>query len=170
MVLEYAEMPKYVANAHKEREVAVATTPSTRVRTVTSDDIKDYLPSEIEGCNKELLMEVRSEAMRPCYGMQVIKQSQPQDMEWRLSWSHWRAVIIGTGCGVNDNSLGTCGGPKKYKHNNGGVTDGTNANERVPGADKKVFVGSEIPGVSLGYDGIREVKVAVGCKIPGVNP
>ena len=35
---------------------------------------------------------------------------------------------------------------------------------------KKVEVGSEIPGVSLGYDGIREVKVAVGCKIPGVNP
>ncbi len=30
MVLEEAEMPKCVTNAHKEREVAVATTPSTR--------------------------------------------------------------------------------------------------------------------------------------------
>ena len=78
-------MPKYyVTNAQKQREVAVATTPSTRVQTVTSDDLKDYLPSETEGCNKEHLIEVRSEAMRPCYGMQVTKQSQPQDMEWRL--------------------------------------------------------------------------------------
>ncbi len=34
-----------------------------------------------------------------------------------------------------------------------------------PVLTKKVLVGSEIPGVSLGYDGIREVKVAVGCKI-----
>jgi len=74
-------------------------------------------------------------------------------------------VIIGTGCGVNDDSLGTCGGPKKYKHSNGGVIDGTNANERILGADIKVLVGSEIPGVSLGYDGILEIKVVAGCKI-----
>ncbi len=115
-------------------------------------------------------MEMRSEATRPCYGMQVIKQLQPQNMEWQLSCLHWKAVIISTGRGVNDDSLGTCSGPKKYKHNNEGVIDGTNANERILGADKKVLVGSEIPGVSLGYDGIREVKIAVGCKIPGVNP
>jgi hypothetical protein len=60
MVLEEAEMPKYVTNAHKEREVVVATTPSTRDRmkinddfkdstrdqTKVNDDFKDYLPSE----------------------------------------------------------------------------------------------------------------------------
>ncbi len=170
MVLEEAEMPKYVTNAHEEREVAVATTPSTRDRTVISDDFKDYLPSEAEGCNKKRVSKLRSEAMRSCYDMQPTKQSQPQDMEWQLSWSHWRAVIIGTGRGVNDDSLDTCGGPKKYKDSNGGVIDGTNANERILGADKKVLAGSEIPGVSLGYDGIREVKVAVGYKISGVNP
>ena len=33
------------------------------------------------------------------------------------------------------------------------------------GADKRVLVGSEIPGVSLGYDGILEIKVVAGCKI-----
>ena len=73
-------------------------------------------------------------------------------------------MIIGTGCGVNNDSLGTCGGPKKYKHSNGGVIDGTDGNEHILG-DEKVLVGSEIPGVSLGYDGILEIKVVAGCKI-----
>ena len=99
-MLEEAEISNYVTNAHEESEVAVATTLSTRIRTA-------------EGCNKERLIEVRSEAMRPCYGIQVTKQSQPRDMEWQLSCSHWRAVIIGTGREMNDDSLGTCGDPKK---------------------------------------------------------
>jgi len=68
--------------------------------------------------------------------MQPTEQPQPRDMEWQLSWSHWRAVIIGTNRGVNDDSLGTCGGPKKY--------------ERIIGAGRKVLVGSEIPGVLSG--------------------
>ena len=45
-------------------------------------------------------------------------------------------MIIGTNRGVNDDSLGTCGGPKKY--------------ERIIGAGRKVLVGSEIPGVLSG--------------------
>ncbi len=72
-------------------------------------------------------------------------------------------MIIGTGHGVNNDSLGTFGGPKEYS--NGGVIDGTNANERILGADKKALVDSEIPGVSLGYDGILEIKVVAGCTI-----
>jgi len=152
---------------HEEREVAVAATLSTRDRTMISDDFKDYLPSEAEGCNNKRVSKLRSETMRPWYDMQPTKQSQPQDMNWRLSWSHCRAVIIGTGRIVNDDSLGTCGGPKKYKHSNEGVIDGTNADERILGADKKILVGSEIPGVSLGYDGILEIKVVAGCTISG---
>ena len=33
------------------------------------------------------------------------------------------------------------------------------------GADKRVLVGREIPGVSLGYDGVLEMKVVAGCTI-----
>jgi hypothetical protein len=33
------------------------------------------------------------------------------------------------------------------------------------GADKRVVVGQEIPGVSLGYDGVLEMKVVAGCTI-----
>ncbi len=33
------------------------------------------------------------------------------------------------------------------------------------GADKRVLVGTEIPGVSLGYDGTLEIKVVAGCTI-----
>ncbi len=46
------DMRPCVANGHKEREVEVTITPSTRNQTVISDDFKDYLPSEAEGCNK----------------------------------------------------------------------------------------------------------------------
>jgi len=116
--------------------VAVSSIPNT----VTSDDSKAYLSSETEGCNKERLMAVRSDAMRPCYGQQVTQQLQSQEMEWQLGCSHWRAIIIGTVRGVNNNSLGTCGGPKQTKC--------------ILGADKRVFVGCEILGVSLGYDEI----------------
>ncbi len=37
------------------------------------------------------------------------------------------------------------GGPKKSKHNNRGVIDGTGANECMLGADKRVLDGCEIP-------------------------
>ena len=74
-------------------------------------------------------------------------------------------MIIGTGCGVNDDSIGTCSSPKKYKHSNGGVIYGTNANERILGADKRVLVGRKIPGVSLGYDETLEIRVMAGGKI-----
>ncbi len=33
------------------------------------------------------------------------------------------------------------------------------------GADERVLVGREIPGVSLGYDGVLEMKVVAGCTI-----
>ena len=118
----------------------MAIIPSKCVQRVTSNYSKIYTSSETEGCNEERLIAVRSEAMRPCYGQQVTQQSQSREMEWRLGCSHWRAIIIGTGRGVNDNSLGTCGGPKQTKC--------------ILGADKRVFVGCEIPGVSLGYDEI----------------
>jgi hypothetical protein len=52
------------------------------------------------------------------------------------------------------------GGPK-----NRVVIDGTGANECMLGADKKVSVGREIPGVSLGYYRTREIKVVAGCTI-----
>ena len=69
MVLEEAKISKYVTTAHEESKVAGAITLSTRMRMA-------------EGCNKERLIEVRNEAMRPCYGIQVTKQLQPRDMEW----------------------------------------------------------------------------------------
>ena len=99
-------------------------------------------------------MGVRSEAMRPCYGQKVTQQLQSREIEWRLSCSHWRAIIIGTRLGVNDNSLGTYGDPNQAKHNSISVIDGTGATKCILGADKIVFVGCEIPGVSLGYDEI----------------
>ena len=75
-------MPKYVTNAQEQREVAVATIPSKCVQRVTSNYSKIYLSSETEGCNEELLIAVRSEAMRPCYGQQVTQQLQSGEMEW----------------------------------------------------------------------------------------
>ena len=90
-------------------------------------------------------------------------------MEWRLRCSHWRAIIIDTGRGVNNKSLGTCGGPKQPKHNNISVIDCTDATKCILGTDKRVSVGCKIPGVSLGYDKIQGVKVLVCCKIPGVK-
>jgi hypothetical protein len=138
MVSEEEGMPTCVTNAkehgdmavaREHGDVAVASIPNTCIQTVTRDDSKAYLSSETEGCNKERLMAVRSEAMRPCYGQQVTQQLQSREMEWRLSCSHWREVIIGIGRGVNDDSLGICGGPKKSKHNNRGVIDGTGANK-----------------------------------------
>ena len=74
-----------------------------------------------------------------------------------------------TGCGVNNKSLGTCGGPKQPKHNNISVIDGTDAGKFILGTDKRVSAGCKIPGVSLGYDQIQGVTVLVGCKIPGVS-
>ena len=94
---------------------------------------------------------------------------QPREMEWQLRCSHWRAISIGTGRGVNDKSLGTCGGPKQPNHNNISVTDGTEASKLILGTDKRVLVGCKIPGVSLGHDKIQGVKVLVSCKIPGVT-
>ena len=99
MVLEEAQMPKYVTNAQEQR--------------VTSNYFKIYPSSETEGCNEERLIAVRSEAMRPCYGQQVTQQLQSQEMEWRLGCSHWIEIIIGTGRKVNKNILVTCGGPKQ---------------------------------------------------------
>ena len=113
MVLEEAGMPTCVTNAQEQRDVAVASIPNTCVQTVTSNDSKTYISSETEGCNKECLISVKCEAMRPCDGLQVTQQSQSQEMEWRLKCSHWRAIIIGTSRGVNDKSLGTCGSPKQ---------------------------------------------------------
>ena len=121
---------------------------------MTSDDFKAYLPSETEVCNKGCLIAVRSEVMRPCYGLQVTQQLQSQEMKWQLSCSHWRAIIIGTGRRVNNNSLGTCGGPKQPKHNNISVIVGTGATKCILSADERILVCCEIPGVSLGYDEI----------------
>jgi hypothetical protein len=90
---------------------------------VTSNYSKTYLSSETEGCNEERLIAMRNEAMKPCYGQQVTQQSQSREMEWRLRCSHWRAISIGTGRGVNDKILGTCGGPKQPKNNNISVID-----------------------------------------------
>jgi hypothetical protein len=90
-------------------------------------------------------------------------------MEWQLRCSNWRAIIIDTGRGVNDKSLGTCGGPKQPKNNNISVIDGTDASKCILGTDKRVLVGCKNQGVSLGYARIQGVKVLVGCKIPGVK-
>ncbi len=49
MVLEEAQMPKYVTNAQEEREVAVATIPSKCIQRVTSNYSKIYPSSETEG-------------------------------------------------------------------------------------------------------------------------
>ena len=46
MVLEEAQMPKYVRNTQEQREVAVATIPSKCVQRVTSNYSKTYLSSE----------------------------------------------------------------------------------------------------------------------------
>ena len=92
--------------------------------------------------------------MRPCDGLQETQKSQSREMEWRLRFSHWRAIIIGTGRGVNNESLGTCNGPKQPKHNNISVIDGTGASKCILGTDERVLVGCKIPGVSLGYDKI----------------
>ena len=51
MVLEEAQMPKYVTNAQEQREVAVATIPSKCAQRVTSNYSQTYLSSESEGCN-----------------------------------------------------------------------------------------------------------------------
>jgi hypothetical protein len=51
------------------------------------------------------------------------------------------------------------GGPKKSKHNNRGVIDGTGENECMISADKKVLVSHEIPGVNPGYDKSRRVRM-----------
>ena len=83
MVLEEAQMPKYVTNTQEQREVAVATIPSKCVQRVTSKCSKIYLSSATEGCNEERIIAVRSEAMRPCYVQQVTQQLQSQEMEWR---------------------------------------------------------------------------------------
>ena len=78
--------------------------------------------------------------------------------------SCWRETIIGTGSEVNDGSLGTCGGIKQPKHNNISVIDGAGASKCILGTNKRVSVGSKIPGVRLGYDNIRQVKRKnVGC-------
>ena len=66
---------------------------------------------------------------------------------------------------MNDDSLGTCSSPKKYKHSNGGVIYGSNANEHILSADERVLVGRKIPGVSLGYDETLEIRVVAGGKI-----
>jgi hypothetical protein len=161
MVLEEAGMPAYFTNAQEERDVAVSSIPNTCVQTVTSDDYKANIPSKTDGCNKECLISVRSEAMKLFDGLQVTQKSQSREMEWRLRCSHWRAINIGIGRGVNNKSHGTYGSPKQPKHNNISVIDGTGEIKCILGTDKRVSVGCKIPGVSLGYNKIRGVKVAV---------
>ena len=131
--------------------MAVANIPNACAQTVTSEA---YLSSETEGCNKECLIAMRREGMRPCDGLQITQQSQSQEVEWRLMSSCWRAISIFTGREVNGRSLGTCGGPKQPKHNNISVIDGTGASKFVLSTDERVLVGCKIPGVSLGYDTI----------------
>ena len=48
-------------------------------------------------------------------------------------------------CGVNDKSLGTCGGPKQPEHNNISVIDGTCASKCILGTDERVLVGCKCP-------------------------
>ena len=72
--------------------------------------------------------------------------------------SCWRATIIGTGSEVNNRSLGTCDGTKP-KHYNISVIDDAGASKCTLGTDKRVLVGCKIPGVKLGYDKIRGVKM-----------
>ena len=67
---------------------------------------------------------------------------------------------------VRSEAMRPCDGPK---HNNISVIYGTEASKFILGTDKRVSVGCKIPGVSLGYNKIRGVKVVVNCKIPGVK-
>ena len=121
--------------AWEERNVAVASIPNACAQTVTSDHFKAYLSSETEGYNKECLIDVRSEAMRPCDGLQITQQLQFQEVEWCLM----RAISIDTGREINDRSLGTCGGTKQPKHNNISVIDGVGIKCTL-GTDKRVSV------------------------------
>ena len=76
-VLEEAGMPTCT---QEERDVIVANIPSACAQTVTNDHSKAYLSSETEGCNKECLIAVRNETMRPCDVLQITQQWLPQ--EW----------------------------------------------------------------------------------------
>ena len=71
-VEEEAVMPMCV---QERRDVAEACIPNACAQTVTRGGFKAYLSSETEGCNKECLIAVRSEALRPCDGLQVTQQS-----------------------------------------------------------------------------------------------
>ena len=82
--------------------------------------------------------------------------------------SCWKAISIGTGCEVNNRSLGTCGGTEQPKHNNTSVIDGAGV-KNILGTDKRVLVGCKFPGVRLRYDKIQGVRILVGCTIPGVK-
>ena len=62
--------------AKEERWVAVASISNACAQTVTSDHFKAYLSSETEQYNKKCLIAVRSEAMKPCDGLQITQQSQ----------------------------------------------------------------------------------------------
>ena len=101
----------------------------------TAPKHKDYLSSGTEGCNKECMIAMKSEAMRPCDGLQITQQSQFRELEWRLM----RAISIGTGCEVKDRSLGTCSGTKQPKHNNISVIDGVGV-KFIFGTDERVSV------------------------------
>ena len=76
-VIEEAMMPTCV---QEERDVVVANIPNAFAQTVTSEA---YLSSETEGCNdKECLIAMRSEGMRPCDGLQITQQLQSREVEW----------------------------------------------------------------------------------------
>ena len=65
-VLEEVVMPMCT---QEERDEAVASIPNECAQTVTRDHSKAYLSIETEGCNKECLIALRIEAMRPCDGL-----------------------------------------------------------------------------------------------------
>ena len=69
-VIEEAMMPTCM---QEERDVVVANIPNACAQALTSEA---YLSSET--CNKECLIAMRNERMRPCDGLQVTQQSLSQ--------------------------------------------------------------------------------------------